>query len=57
MGCTVQQSVAKSRGKMPLVGDSVVRYVGREFCKKGKRKIVSVCLLGARLENGSTVRL
>lgn len=39
------------KGRMWLVGDSIVRYVDGEFCKKDKRKRVrsSGCLPGARI--------
>ncbi|PIK46229.1 hypothetical protein BSL78_16919 [Apostichopus japonicus] len=36
----------KSKGRMVLCGDSLVRYVDREFCRADKAKRVRVCLPG-----------
>ena len=44
---------AKSSGKVLLVGDSIVRYVDREFCKGNKNKRTRICLSGAHIENVS----
>lgn len=41
----------KVKGKCVLIGDSIVRYVDREFSKVDKFKRTRVCLPGARVED------
>ena len=41
----------KVRGRALLIGDSIIRYSDREFCKKDKSKRVRVCLPGAQIED------
>ena len=41
----------KARGKCVLIGDSIVRYVDREFSRVDKTKRTRVCLPGARVED------
>ena len=41
----------KVKGKALLIGDSIVRYSDREFCKEAKGKRVRVCLPGALIED------
>ncbi|PIK61181.1 hypothetical protein BSL78_01908 [Apostichopus japonicus] len=41
----------KSKGRMVLCGDSLVRYVDREFCRADKAKRVRVCLPGAKIQD------
>ncbi|PIK40491.1 hypothetical protein BSL78_22652 [Apostichopus japonicus] len=43
----------KSKGRMVLCGDSLVRYVDREFCRADKAKRVRVCLPGAKIQDVS----
>ncbi|PIK52721.1 hypothetical protein BSL78_10410 [Apostichopus japonicus] len=43
----------KSKGRMVLCRDSLVRYVDREFCRADKAKRVKVCLPGAKIQDVS----
>ena len=43
----------KAKGKCMLLGDSIVRYVDREFSRVDKVKRMRVCLPGARIEDVS----
>ena len=58
VGCTDSTSgnlwdKEKTKGKCMLLGDSIVRYVDREFSRVDKAKRTRVCLPGARVEDVS----
>ena len=44
----------KSKGKVVLCGDSLVRYVDREFCAVDRSNRIRVCLPGARIQDVSS---
>ena len=43
-------SSGKTKGKSFLCGDSLIRYVDREFCHVDKAKRIRICLSGAKIQ-------